>query len=44
MEKKKSAIPKLLGSLIVLALVGAVTLTQSLYSINEQEEAVVTTL
>lgn len=43
MEKKKSAIPKLLGSLIVLALVGAVTLTQSLYSINEQEEAVVTT-
>ena len=43
MEKKKSTIPKLLGSLIVLALVGAVTLTQSLYSINEQEEAVVTT-
>ena len=43
MEKKKSAIPKLLGSLIVLALVGTVTLTQSLYSINEQEEAVVTT-
>lgn len=43
MEKKKSAIPKLLGSLIVLALVGSVTLTQSLYSINEQEEAVVTT-
>lgn len=43
MEKKKSTIPKLLGSLIVLALVGTVTLTQSLYSINEQEEAVVTT-
>lgn len=43
MEKKKSVIPKLLGTLIVLALAGVVTLTQSMYSINEQEEAVVTT-
>ena len=43
MEKKKSAVPKLMGSLILVALVAAVTLTQSLYSINEQEEAVVTT-
>ena len=43
MEKKKSVLPKMLGSLIVLAMAAAVVLTQSMYSINEQEEAVVTT-
>lgn len=43
MEKKKSALPKVLGTLIVLALVAGTILTQSMYSINEQEEAVVTT-
>ncbi len=43
MEKKTSAIPKILGTLILLLIVGAVLLTQSVYSINEQEEAVITT-
>lgn len=43
MEKKKSVIPKLLTTLLVLILAAFIVLTQSLYSINEQEEAVVTT-
>lgn len=43
MEKKQSIIPKVLSSLVVLAMAGALVLTQSMYSINEQEEAVVTT-
>ncbi len=43
MEKKTSAIPKILGTLILLLIVGGMLLTQSVYSINEQEEAVITT-
>ena len=43
MEKKKSIIPKILTTLLVLILAAFIVLTQSLYSINEQEEAVVTT-
>ncbi len=43
MEKKKSVIPKILTTLLVLILAAFIVLTQSLYSINEQEEAVVTT-
>lgn len=43
MEKKASPIPKILGTLLILVLVAFIVLTQSMYSINEQEEAVVTT-
>ncbi len=43
MEKKSSPIPKILGTLFILVLVALIVLTQSMYSINEQEEAVVTT-
>lgn len=43
MEKKKSLVPKLLGTLLILVLAAFIVLTQSMYSINEQEEAVVTT-
>jgi len=43
MEKKSSPIPKILGTLFILVLVAFIVMTQSMYSINEQEEAVVTT-
>ncbi len=43
MEKKSSTIPKLMGTAALLLVLGSGILTQSLYSINEQEEAVVTT-
>ena len=43
MEKKKSFVPKAIATLVVLALAALMILTQSMYSINEQEQAVVTT-
>lgn len=43
MEKKKSFLPKAMGTILVLLVVAGLVLTQSMYSINEQEEAVVTT-
>lgn len=43
MEKKTSRVPKLFGTLVLIVVLAAVLLTQSLYSINEQEQAVVTT-
>lgn len=43
MDKKKSFFGKAVGTVIVLVLLAAVLLTQSMYSINEQEEAVITT-
>ena len=43
MEKKKFFLPKAMGTILVLLVVAGLVLTQSMYSINEQEEAVVTT-
>lgn len=43
MEKKTSRVPKLFGTLVLIVVLAAILLTQSLYSINEQEQAVVTT-
>ncbi len=43
MEKKKSGFSKILGTVLVLAILAVVIFTQSMYSINEQEQAVVTT-
>lgn len=43
MDKKKSFFGKAVGTVMVLVLLAAVLLTQSMYSINEQEEAVITT-
>ena len=43
MEKKKSGFSKILGTILVLAILAVVIFTQSMCSINEQEQAVVTT-
>lgn len=43
MEKKKSPLPKFIGFLVVLAVAALLLLPQAFYSINEQEQAVVTT-
>jgi len=43
MEKKRSPLPKLLGTLAVLVVAAVLLLPQALYSISEQEQAVVTT-
>ncbi len=43
MEKKKSFIPKIFGTAVLLLVLGSTVLGQAVYMINEQEEAVVTT-